>query len=263
MKAPIVKAPPISSLLGKKRRKRQDNDDFFDFDDFIDENDDFFGEMDEREDSAEVDAGEYFSAEFYPLPYCNVVQEMKEACIEMSILELWANDGNYDEVTDRAIAELTFEDVVNKINTQNVSGVFLIPRNFTNLLSNVKRDSTGRIIGAEATVMRWLGKMNGTEAKLHPVKGRGEPIAQQTLDFEGEMIKVMLNNSDFPTGLEGYPNVKRSFGDIAGSTILGDVGVMAIGYMIVFVYVTLMLGRFNCIEQRFFTINPFAKNVNA
>ena len=100
--------------------------------------------------------------------------------------------------------------------------------------------------------MRWLGKMNATEAKLHPVKGRGEPIAQETLDFEGLMIEIMLNQSDFPPGLEGYPNVKRSFGDIAGSTILGDVSVMAIGYMIVFVYVIFMLGRFNCLEQRSF-----------
>ena len=49
-----------------------------------------------------------------------------------------------------------------------------------------------------------------------------------------------------------YPNVKRSFGDIASSTILGDVSVMAIGYMIVFVYVQIMLGRCNCLEQRSF-----------
>ena len=45
--------------------------------------------------------------------------------------------------------------------------------------------------------------MNATEAKLHPVKGRGEPISQQTLDFEGLMIEIMLNQSDFPPGLKG------------------------------------------------------------
>ena len=54
----------------------------------------------------------------------------------------------------------------------------------------------------------------------------------------------------YPENLESFPNVKRSFGDIAGATILGDVGVMAIGYMIVFVYVILMLGKFNCLELR-------------
>ena len=54
----------------------------------------------------------------------------------------------------------------------------------------------------------------------------------------------------YPENLESFPNVKRSFGDIAGATILGDVGVMAIGYMIVFVYVMFMLGKFNCLELR-------------
>ena len=64
------------------------------------------------------------------------------------------------------------------------------------------------------------------------------------------MIKVLLNQTSYPEGLMSYPNVKRSFGDIAGATILGDVGVMAIGYMIVFVYVMIMLGKFNCLEMR-------------
>lgn len=40
-----------------------------------------------------------------------------------------------------------------------------------------------------------------------------------------------------------FPNVKRSFGDIASVTILGDVGQLGIGYTIVFCYVLVMLGR--------------------
>ena len=47
--------------------------------------------------------------------------------------------------------------------------------------------------------------------------------------FEGEMIKVMLNATSNSTGFQSFPNVNRSFGDIAKSTILGDVAVMAIG----------------------------------
>merc|ERR1712012_809355 len=130
----------------------------------------------------------------------------------MSILELWANDGKFDEASDQEIAALTLEKVLDKINDNSaISGVFMIPKNFTKLLANVTRDNNGRIISAEATVIRWFGKMNATDARLNPVKGRGEPIAQDTLNFEGEMIKSMLNQSDFPEGLRGYPNVKRSF----------------------------------------------------
>ena len=43
------------------------------------------------------------------------------------------------------------------------------------------------------------------------------------------MIKVMLNATSKSAGFQSFPNVNRSFGDIAKSTILGDVAVMAIG----------------------------------
>ena len=276
MKAPIVKPPPMSSLLGKRRKRQVEDQDFDDFDNFMDE--DFFEEMEDEEGFLQSsdpleDAGEYFNTALYPEPYCGMIQSMEEACLEMSILELWANEGKFDETSEQEIASLTLDQVLDKINEESsTSGVFLIPKNFTKLLAGVKRDADGRIISAQATVIKWLGQMNATEARLNPVKGRGEPIAQDTLDFEGQMIKVMLNQSDFPPGLVAvsllpilhvyeknfnlrifqYPNVQRSFGDIAGSTILGDVGVMAIGYMIVFIYVQIMLGRMNCLEQRSF-----------
>ena len=41
------------------------------------------------------------------------------ACMEMSILELWANDGAYDESTEQTIAQLTTEEVLDKINSFN------------------------------------------------------------------------------------------------------------------------------------------------
>ena len=87
-------------------------------------------------------------------------------------------------------------------------------------------------------------KMNATAAKMQPVKGRGEPISRKSFEFEGDMIKVMLNTSYYPENLKSYPNVMRSFGDIGGATILGDVAQLGIGYMIVFAYVMLMLGRY-------------------
>ena len=45
-------------------------------------------------------------------------------------------------------------------------------------------------------------------------------------------------------------NVANSFGDIAAATILGDVTSLVIGFMILFTFVNLMLGKFNLVEQR-------------
>ena len=44
---------------------------------------------------------------------------MDFACLEMSILELWANDGKYDEATDKTMESLTNQDVLDKLNSFN------------------------------------------------------------------------------------------------------------------------------------------------
>lgn len=174
------------------------------------------------------------------------------ACMEMSILEIFGNGGAYDEATDLAIANLSDEEVLDAINSVDVSGIFLTPFNFTTYLSRVRRDVDGRIIGAEATIMYWLGKHNMTEAKRNPAPGRGEPIDPRILDWEGDMLEIMLNTTGYPDGLASYANVARSFGDIAGSTILGDVSVFVIGYSLMFQYATIMLGKLSCVQHRTF-----------
>merc|ERR1719342_1197555 len=84
------------------------------------------------------------------------------------------------------------------------------------------------------------------------VAGRGEPepVDPRMLDFEESMIDVLLNTSVYPPGLTSAPNVARSFGDIAGSTILGDIGFFGAGYVMMFGYASFMLGRLNCLENR-------------
>ena len=193
---------------------------------------------------------EQYSVSYYPKPYCDIIEGMETACLEFSILELWANNGKYDTTFEREINSLTQEDILYKINNVNVSGIFLIERNFTKLLSGIEKNEVGEIISAKSTLIQYFGDMNATEALLDPAKGRGEPIAKSTFEFEGEMIDVLLNDTGYPNGLEGYPNVVRSFGDVAGSTIRGDMKSLIIGYVLLFIYVQVMLGKLNCIEQR-------------
>ena len=131
-KAPIMRKPDISTLMnlfnnnGKKRRKKREESDFeFEDDVSFDEFgswDDEFEEPDFDLDSLEgnyQDIGEYYNIQSYPQPYCQVVDSLDLACMEMSILELWANDGEYDESTEQTIAQLTTEEVLDKINSFN------------------------------------------------------------------------------------------------------------------------------------------------
>ena len=194
--------------------------------------------------------GEYFSIEHYPKPYCDIVNQMPRVCLEMSILELWANDGTYDDVTDVEIAALTKESILDKLNGVTRSGIFQTERNFTDLLGGVRRDSGGRIVSAEATVIRWFVKMNATEALRNPLVERDEPVDLGTLEFEGDMLTIMLNRSGYPEGLESFPNVQRSFADVAKVAVFGDGLQLVLGYCILFFYVMLTLGKFGCIDQR-------------
>ena len=52
---------------------------------------------------------------------------------------------------------LTLGDVIEKINGGNKSGLVLVEKNFTQMLSGVTRDLGGRIVGAKGTLD--LGKI--------------------------------------------------------------------------------------------------------
>ena len=127
-KAPIMRKPDISTLMNlfnSRRKKRQtefDDDEDFDFDSEFGSWDDEFEEPNFDLESLEgnyQDIGEYYNIQSYPQPYCGVVESLDLACMEMSILELWANDGSYDETTEQTIADLTTDDVLDKINSFN------------------------------------------------------------------------------------------------------------------------------------------------
>lgn len=198
LQRPVVKTPSLADIFGRRRRRDIDPE-------WMD--DEFFDEVDlpPAVSNSELDAATGFSLELYPQPYCSVVEGMPTACFETSILELFGNDGAYDDSTDRLMASLTDEQVLEAVNTRNTSGIFLLPANFTAYLSGIRHDDeSGRIVGAAATYIQWLGRMNMTAAKLEPVEGRVEPMDPRMLDWEGEMLAVMQNTS-------GYPQVTNYF----------------------------------------------------
>jgi hypothetical protein len=197
LKRPVVRTPSLLGILGlRKKRKRS----VLDFDDLADE----FGGDELALDfpRADLDAATSVSLRLYPEPYCSVVAGMPLACFETSILELFAHNGEYDAETDRIIESLTDEQVLEAINQRNASGIFLLPANFTSYLAGVRRDAGGRIVSAEATYIQWFGRMNMTAAKLRPAPGRVEPIDPRMLDWEGDKLAAMQNQT-------GYPQVRR------------------------------------------------------
>ena len=103
LKVPIVKVD-LTKLIGRRKKREvwEDNDLFSQFEDsFIDDQD--FKETDP-------------SVEYYPSPYCGLIESFEEACYEFSILELWAQNGRYEDSTFERITEA---DILYKINNVN------------------------------------------------------------------------------------------------------------------------------------------------
>ena len=105
-------------------------------------------------------------------PYCTITSTMPSVCLESSLLELWGNNGAYDVVTDREIGNLTQQNLLDKINSVNKSGIFLSPKLFSNFLGEISYDANGKIVGAKAMVIQWFTRANLTLAQLEAKPGK-------------------------------------------------------------------------------------------
>ena len=167
-------------------------------------------------------------------------------------MELFGIPGDYNETL---IENLTQDQLINAINSVEISGVFLTPRNFTKFLGEIERNSTGHIIGAKATYMNWFSEANltaltsGSKSERENL-GLDDKVDSETLDFESKLRTVLENDCDLPKGLNSYGNVHRSFGDVSTKTIYEDVGKLIIGFMGLYAFVQIMMGRLNRVEQR-------------
>lgn len=178
--------------------------------------------------------------------YYQFYEKMPEDCLELSILEIWGNN-------DKAIEDLTDEEVLHEINTANMSVTYAYPLDFQAFLGGIERDESGLVVGAKTTLTQVVMKINRTEIDLGMLTndaGLADEVDMALYDWEGEFISLLRNDTGRPEGLEVYLQAERSFGEISGETILGDVAFLVIGNIILFVYVQLMLGKFNMVETR-------------
>jgi len=182
----------------------------------------------------------------YPDSWCAMVEfGTQSECFEKSLLELWGYEFDYSTLTD--------EDIIKKVNEEPLeSAVFKTPINIKDYLGDITEEN-GRIVAAKATTMQWYGKINTTDITPDDISnmGTGEIVDQNSLEWEEALRDILMEDQDsLEEGTKTFINVARGYSDIAGETIGNDAIMMPIGFMIVFVYVTIMLGKFTCLEQR-------------
>ncbi|XP_023339853.1 patched domain-containing protein 3 isoform X2 [Eurytemora carolleeae] len=263
IRVPILKFPENGlggSDSGKKSTVNNfENDDwgdeFKEFDEIFEQSeggDPFNGGLGNlfSEKEVDVDLLMSWSNTFYPEPYCSAVKATETACFELNIVELWGDQGHYSESTDLKIAFLTQADILDKINNKNISQIFLKEKNFKELLGDVKYNKEGEIIGAGSVELKFYTTVNISSVKLYGTASRGEKIDQASYDFEGALIKLFTTREGMPRHMTSYVNVQRQFFESFVGQTFKDADKLVLGYVLVFIYVNLMLSKFNCVEQR-------------
>ena len=236
-----LKVPLVPSQYQDFVQAEQDDDPFADF-----EQDDEFSDFDK-----EVD----LSVEYYPEPYCSIFNSLDNVCFEDSLLEIFAQAG---QIKREMIENLSQDQILETINTQKISGQFSVAKDFIGLLGGIETDSEGKIVKAQAVKYQLYGKMNVTAAHLESIAKNNilgdqlsiEQIDENTKSIEDKFISILLeqrrNSSQFMLDFI----VAKSFPDAVNDRITGEIPKVLGSFALMFIYVTLVLGKLNCVDNK-------------
>lgn len=248
---------PIADLL---------EDDYYD-EDYDDD------EEEEKKSSGKVDLGFDPSIDLYPGDYCSIIQDLTEdKCLENSLLEIWSSD-QYGPETEELLRTISQEEIIRAVNEDTFSRTLGFDQDFTKYLGGIERNSTGHIVAAKATFIRFFGQVNLSAIPAEELSraSSGSPVDEFTLRWETSLIETLtVGLADFGK-FELFVNVAKSFSDLSDEAIEGDAFIFGCGTAIMFIYVQIMLGKFNLVEQRVrkqgrvrpLTISPFQPGLSS
>ena len=178
--------------------------------------------------------------------YCNLIERLEKVCLEKSVLETWG----YDSATYEGLSN---EQIIKDINDRSESAIFGSPTNFSDYLGGVTYDDQGRIIAAKASIHTWFTKND--PSKIIPGEyidefGTGVEVNPDLVHWEGEVLDKLLNISHRLNGVNIYIFTPESFSKVSDKAIRHDMLYLIVGYSIVFLFVQIMLGKFNLVETR-------------
>ncbi|XP_064097384.1 patched domain-containing protein 3-like [Macrobrachium nipponense] len=178
--------------------------------------------------------------------YCRTLDNLPKMCLETSLLEIWGLD-------EERIMNLTDEQVVEDVNTVQISGVFGFQVNFTKYLGSVSYDETGRVISAKAATHIWVSQVDEfavQNGNFIVDLGSSEAVDTASMVWEKKWVDSVLNDPSRPKDLTVYAHAASSFGDISDKNIWGDVKWLMVGICIMISFVNMTLGRRNLVQQR-------------
>jgi len=177
--------------------------------------------------------------------YCGLVETLNEKCVMTSLLEMWSFNEAY-------IESATQKEILDAVNLLAKSPWFGYDRDFSSLLGGIERNSTGHIVAAKTSQMIWSITVPD-DVEIVDNQGSGlelELADKNSLDWEELFVQTALNSSRPDAKLD--VNAAKSFGDVSAGAIFFDVWLMAGGYLLMFSYTILVLGKMNSLEVRLY-----------
>lgn len=178
--------------------------------------------------------------------YCNLFESLTEVCLESGLLDVFGYDRDF-------LASLTQEQILNEINDAQTSIITGFPLNVNRYLARVERDKEGSIVLARAASHTWFTRVNrsalGGDTMVNDA-GTGAQVDVETKEWEEQIVANLLNDTNRPPMVKFYLMSASSYGTVSGKHIREDLKYLSFGFVVVFVFVVLMLGRRNHVEAR-------------
>ena len=250
---------PITDILlaNKKRKKRKAKESETDnpievansnSNEYEEEYFNFYGDDEVEEEN--VEASEMVEGVPKKI-YCDIIETLEDKCGEYSLLEIW----NYNE---ELISNLKQQDIIDAVNTVDESPVFGYSTNYINYLGSIEYNSTGHAVKAKSVRSIWLERFdpNNIPPSKKLVGFELDRVDSFTYGYEQEVLKMLKKWRDEREDEgEGYSlnmNLGLSFPDESNGPVERDVLRQVIGYLLMFIYTFISLGKLNRVENKFY-----------
>ena len=164
-----------------------------------------------------------------------------DKCMELSVLEAFQKPKSYEYDIAKIENLSTLQEVKDEIQKAMRNGKFKPCSYLGSIQDGDKRNTCDIGNGAKAMLLNLVAAIKGNDEKAVN-KSR-----ENNAEFQRLLVET-VNNFTKSEGLTAYPFTIGSFADLIGGSVL-SVRVLS-GYLLIFVYVLVNLGKLNSVEQR-------------
>ncbi|XP_031339796.1 protein patched homolog 3-like isoform X2 [Photinus pyralis] len=178
--------------------------------------------------------------------YCRMLQSFDKVCFERNLLQLW----DFDE---GQLAQLTKQDIVDKIDEFKIDPILGNLKNYEDLLGGIVRNESGHVISASSLHTFYMVYVNFSSVDMDQVgnmAGTADWASLDALEWENGFNALLANISKNGTELGIYYSAARSFGDLTAESMFQDMDILVVGVAIMIFYVQFVISKFNCVEAR-------------